>query len=103
VLARGRDIFPILLRRMARLLLARDPVPREEPPHGSIAEAQAVALPYLLAQFHDRHVRLCLDLREDEVGVRLNAAGAAITTRRRWRNLARGLVALHPAHRARDA
>src|ERR1019366_10610682 len=98
VLARGRDIFPILLRRMPRLLLARDPVPREEPPHGSIAEAQSVALPYLLAQFHDRHVRLCLDLREDEVGVRLNAPRSAVAAHLQGRDLSRGLDALRPTN-----
>ena len=41
---------------MAGLLLARDPVPRQEPPYRRIAEADAVALPDFLAQLHDRHM-----------------------------------------------
>ena len=56
LLAGDGDILSFLLRRMARLLLARDPVPRQKPPYRSIAEADAVALPDFLAQLHDRHM-----------------------------------------------
>lgn len=53
-------------------------VPREEPPHRSVAKADAVALPDLLAQLYDRQLRLVLDLREVEIGMSLNALRSAI-------------------------
>jgi len=86
---------------VARLLLARDLVPRQEPPHRSVAEAQAVALPYLLAQLHDRHVRLGLDLREDELGVRLDALRSAVAAHLHGRDASSGLDALRPSNRGR--
>src|SRR3974390_2224855 len=75
--ARSFDVFPFLLARMARLLLARDPVPRQEPPHGSIAEGETVALPELVAQLHDRRVRLRL------ISPRMKAACASMRCDRR--------------------
>src|ERR1019366_7850308 len=86
---------------MARLLLARDPVPRQKPPHRSIAEADAVALPDFLAQLHDRQVRLLLDLRTDEIGVRLDALRPAVAAHLRRRDASRGFDALRPTNRGR--
>ena len=86
---------------MAGLLLARDFVPRQEPPDRRMAEADAGALPDLLAQFEDRQVRQLLELREDEIGVRLDAPRSAIAAHLHWRHLSRGLDALRPADRGR--
>src|SRR5208283_409272 len=99
--ARSLDVFAFLLARMARLLLARDPVPRQETPHSSIAEGETVALPELVAQLHDRRVRLRLDLPEDERRVCLDALRSAIAAHLHGRNVARGLDALRPANGGR--
>ena len=81
------------------LLLARDVVPRQEPPHRRIAEADAVTLSDFLPQLQDRQVRLRLDLREDEIGVRLDALRSAVATHLHWRDVSLGLDALRPANR----
>ena len=66
-----------LLRGMAGVFFLRVMfVPRQEPPHRRIAEADAVTLSDFLP-LQDRQVRLRLDLREDEIGVRLDALRSA--------------------------
>src|SRR5208337_2293643 len=99
--ARSFNVFAFLLARMARLLLARDPVPRQEPPHGPIAEGETVTLPELVAQLHDRRVRLHLDLFENKLRVRLDALRSAVASHLHGRDVSRGLDALRPADRGR--
>jgi len=98
-LARLGDIVSFLFRGMAGLLLARDPVSVQEPPHRSIAEADVVAFLDFLSQLHDRHIGLRLDLPEDEMGVRLDAPRSAVAAHLHWRDVSRGLDALGPANR----
>src|SRR5208337_4929163 len=98
-LSRRGDIVPLLLRSVARLLLARDPMAREKPPHGPIADREIVTLPERIAQLDDRHVRHFFYLRENEIGVRLDALRAAIAAHLTRRDFAGDLDALRPTHR----
>jgi hypothetical protein len=95
------NILPVLLRGMACFLLARDLMAREEPPHGPIADGEPMSFPDLVAQIHDRHVGLVLYLREDEIGVRLDALRAAVAAHLARRHLAGDFNALGPAHGCR--
>lgn len=56
----------------------RDLMPLEKTPNRPVAEAEAMALPDLLAQLHDRRVRLFLELRKDEIGMSLDALRSVV-------------------------
>jgi hypothetical protein len=74
----------------------------EAPEHGN-RKALAAILDQALLDLEQRDVRRATDQAEQIVTLRLDTAGPAIAPRRRRRNLPRGLVTRHPAHRACDA
>lgn len=64
----------------------------------ALADGEAAASPDFVAQLHDRHVRLFLYLRENEVGMRLDALRAVVAVHFRRADVAGDLDALGPAH-----
>jgi hypothetical protein len=75
----------------------------EEAPQHRNREALAAIFDEALLDLQKRDVRRAADHAEQIVALRFDAAGAAIASRRLGRNLPRGLITLHPAHRARYA
>ena len=72
----------------------------EETPQHGYRKALAAIGDQPLSDFEQRDVRLAPDQAEEIVALRLDPTRATIAPRRRRRNLALGLEALHPAHRA---
>jgi hypothetical protein len=74
----------------------------EAPEHGN-REALAAILDQALLDLEQREIRRAADQAKQILALRLDTAGPAIAPRRRRRNLPRGVVTRHPAHRACDA
>jgi len=81
----------------------RELVAREKPPDGPVAKARSAMIFEPLAQLHDGHARLGVDLAAKEIGVRFDPARPSVASHPRGGDAARGLSPLGPANRGGHA